>query len=227
MKTPNLQLDHVFVFTRLGASPVASCLQQAGFTEGSRATHPGQGTSNRRFFFNNAYLELIWVDNESEVRSPLIAKTQLWERSNWQTMGRSPFGVSLRQISRIQPDKSFPTWDYLAPYLPPQTSIYIADNNEHHNEPLIFIYPPGVRPDSKPDSIREPLNHVNGASEITKVTITLPEIVILSEAAKILLELGIVHFIRGKNQMMEITLDHSRQGKTLDLRPHAPLVVKW
>jgi hypothetical protein len=28
--------------------------------EDSSNTHPGQGTANRQFFFNNAYLELLW-----------------------------------------------------------------------------------------------------------------------------------------------------------------------
>jgi hypothetical protein len=30
-----------------------------GLTEGAPNTHPGQGTACRRFFFRNAYLELV------------------------------------------------------------------------------------------------------------------------------------------------------------------------
>jgi hypothetical protein len=39
-------------------------------TEGTPNIHPGQGTANRRFFFRNAMLELLWVNDEQFVQGP-------------------------------------------------------------------------------------------------------------------------------------------------------------
>ena len=46
----NLELDHVFILVEPEAM-VADLLIAKGFKEGTRNQHPGQGTSNRRFFF--------------------------------------------------------------------------------------------------------------------------------------------------------------------------------
>ena len=56
------ELDHVFVCCSAGG-PEADALRRAGLSEGSPNTHPGQGTECRRFFFSNAYLELLWVSD--------------------------------------------------------------------------------------------------------------------------------------------------------------------
>ena len=53
-------------------------LLAAGLAEGSPNTHPGQGTANRRFFFESGFLELLYVHDELEAQSDLSAPTQLW-----------------------------------------------------------------------------------------------------------------------------------------------------
>jgi hypothetical protein len=53
-----LRIDHVFILCAEGA-PEADAFLAAGLREGSSNTHPGQGTANRRFFFENFYVELL------------------------------------------------------------------------------------------------------------------------------------------------------------------------
>ena len=53
-------------------APEAAALIAAGLTEGSSITHPGQGTANRRFFFENIYVELVWVSDAEEARRELM-----------------------------------------------------------------------------------------------------------------------------------------------------------
>jgi hypothetical protein len=53
-----VEIDHVFIGCRPGA-PEADSMLKRGFVEGSPNTHPGQGTANRRFFFDNFMLELL------------------------------------------------------------------------------------------------------------------------------------------------------------------------
>lgn len=221
-----IQLDHVFVFTPPEAN-ISSRLIANGFLEGSRAVHPGQGTTNRRFFFDNSYLEFIWSTNETEMRSPAIQATKLWERSNWKNSGYSPLGVGLRFAKGIESTLPFPSWEYKPPYLPPNVPIHVADNALFPHEPFVFLYPLGVRPDSKAISTREPLIHPNGAKEVTSVKITMPVDNRYSEAVSSLNELGLTTFLEGPEYLMELILDHGRQGGVLDLRPDLPLMLKW
>lgn len=62
------ELDHFFVWSDVNA-PEADYLINAGLSEGPANVHPGQGTANRRFFFANGMLELLWVHDEAEARS--------------------------------------------------------------------------------------------------------------------------------------------------------------
>jgi len=62
------ELDHVFIRVSRGA-PEAEHLVQFGLREGQPNIHPGQGTANRRFFFINAMLELLWVEDARVAQS--------------------------------------------------------------------------------------------------------------------------------------------------------------
>jgi hypothetical protein len=106
------ELDHVLFFTSPGA-PVVDRLVRAGFREGSRNTHPGQGTANRRLFFANAYLEFPFPVEHAELRSALVEPTGILARFE----GGCPLGVALRSTVP-GPHAPFPTWDFTPPYLP-------------------------------------------------------------------------------------------------------------
>jgi hypothetical protein len=92
-----VELDHFFILTGVGALE-ADHLLQFGLTEGAPNCHPGQGTACRRFFFRNAFLELIWVMDPVEAQSSLIRRTGLWERWSRRNQGASPFGICLRSV---------------------------------------------------------------------------------------------------------------------------------
>jgi len=129
-----IELDHIFILTATGA-PVADSLIKLGFEEGPRNEHPGQGTSNRRFFFEQSFLELLWIHDEQEVQSSVVAPTHLWDRSRWQQTGYSPFGLCVRPSeevlsqgeSIVLPD----TWVYKPPYLPSELQIDVAKNESY------------------------------------------------------------------------------------------------
>ena len=65
----SVELDHVFICSEVGA-PGADRLVAFGLAEGTPNVHPGQGTANRRCFFHDAMLELVWVHDGREARSP-------------------------------------------------------------------------------------------------------------------------------------------------------------
>ena len=121
-----LQLHHVIVYTAIGA-PEATGLLDAGLVEGSPATHAGQGSANRRFFFKSGFLELLWVHDEREARSALTAPSKLWDR--WAERGRSanPFGLCFSSEDGAGASLPFPTWPYRPDYLPDGRCILFAD----------------------------------------------------------------------------------------------------
>jgi hypothetical protein len=83
-------IDHVFVMCSAGA-PEAGALVRAGLVEGSANTHPGQGTANRRFFFDNMYLELLFVSDAEEAQREPVSRTRLWDRWSRRAAGACPF----------------------------------------------------------------------------------------------------------------------------------------
>ena len=96
MSPGDLELDHVLVWVDRGA-PEAERLLDFGLTEGAPNVHRGQGTANRRFFFCNAMLELIWVDDETEARREPASRLRIWERWRYRETGASPFGLCVRR----------------------------------------------------------------------------------------------------------------------------------
>ena len=96
------ELDHSFILTSKGA-PEADLLIDFGLSEGEANVHPGQGTANRRFFFSNAMLELLWVHDPNEAKSRLTNPTKLWERWEGGEDSTSPFGICLRSSTDFLP----------------------------------------------------------------------------------------------------------------------------
>lgn len=90
-----MEVDHIFICVQSGA-PEAETLKKFGLTEGSSNKHPGQGTENRRFFFKNSFIELIFLNNPEEASSDLTKPTLLFERLSAQDNIASPFGICFR-----------------------------------------------------------------------------------------------------------------------------------
>jgi hypothetical protein len=197
-----------------------------GLTEGSSNVHPGQGTANRRFFFRNAMLELLWVGDEREARSEPIAPTWLWERSRWRQTGASPFGICLRGTDGTTRALPFETWSYRPPYLPAGMEIPVA-RAASPAEPMMFAIPFGRRPDAVPPQRREPIEHPIGVREITSVRVTLARGGGLTPPLHAAEQLGIARFIRDTEHLMDLSFDEASRGESADFRPELPLVLRW
>jgi hypothetical protein len=103
------ELDHLFILTDIGAYEAES-LVSFGLVEGTSNTHLGQGTTNRRFFFHNAMLELLWVHDPEEAMSELISPTRLWERWTNRNDRVCPFGICLRSATGSGNTVAFSSW---------------------------------------------------------------------------------------------------------------------
>ncbi|MCZ4282222.1 VOC family protein [Kiloniella laminariae] len=190
-----LELDHIFVFVTLQDSETkpkeATLLEQAGLQESYRRAHPGQGTTNICYCFDNCYLELLWLTNEQEARSPLIARTALAERAHWKTNGASPFGLALRRT--VQHPFPLATWDYLPPYLPPGMTIPVSLSSQDPLHPFIFQSPGGKRPDQWENSNRQ------NFSDLDLIELQLPQDEGFSEDLEKLRQISLIPAITYRN----------------------------
>ena len=215
------EVDHVFVCCAVGA-PEAEELRRLGLQEGSPNTHPGQGTACRRFIFDNAYLELLWVSNQQEAQSETVRPTRLWER--WRHRGEAacPFGLVLRgaTVDAFQPP--FPIWEYRPSYFPPDVAIGIARDTAL-SEPAVFCFTVGGGAWRSGEGV----THDIPVSELTGITIRGPSTATLSPAVAAVQESGIVAIQHADQYLMELEFDLGRRGDLADLRPTLPLVLRW
>jgi len=215
-----MQIDHLFIRARAGA-PEAALLQSFGLVEGSGNSHSGQGTENRRFFFHDAFLELLWIADDDEVRSARTSPTLLAERLA-DGSPACPFGVCWRPAGD-DATAPFPCWNYTPSYLPPGMQIGIGADVPA-SEPMWFFLPKGVAPSAYPEARRQPLDHAAGVKTITSVTLTLPPQA-LSAPAKASGSGTQLTLLEGDAYLMEIYFDHGARGQTHDCRPALPLVL--
>lgn len=219
-----VEFDHLFICTAVGA-PEVDRLLSVGLTEGTPSLHPGQGTANRRLFFHNAKLEFLWVNDPAEAQSAAIQPTHLWER--WRDRQRlCPFGFCLRSTtaSDLVP---FERWDYHPPYLPAFMSIAVGTNSAVLTEPMLFHTPFGQRPDAFAPERAQPLNHVIGLRELTRVEFISPAATNLSAALQAVVETNLIKLRVGDEYGVELGFDGEGQNQQIDLRPASPLVLRW
>jgi len=221
-----LELDHFFICTERLA-PAAAALLQFGLSEGASNRHPGQGTANRRFFFDSAFLELLWVDDAAETQSPAIAPTGLWQRWSLRDSGASPFGVCLRMDAAEE--LPFATWPYRPPYLPETLAIPMSTTSSDATAPLLFAITFGRRADSASPQHRQPLEHAAGVRVITRLRVTIPELdpAVAAEWSAVARHCPAIEYTAGDEPLLEIGFDDERQARTHDFRPRLPLRFHW
>lgn len=220
------EFDHLFICTDIGAT-VAEKLVSFGLTEGSSNTHPGQGTANRRFFFRNAMLELLWVTCEAEAISPPIRRTHLWDRWHYRKSEACPFGICLRSTDKKDEGVAFAHWDFCPPYLPKGMSIAVATNSNIVTEPMLFQTPFGKRPDTQPPAKKQPLTHHAGLQEITRVTLVSPAAKHPSPELQSVVETEELQLREGTKYCIELGFDREKQNKKVDCQPELPLIISY
>lgn len=217
-----LQLDHIFVTCDVEAPELAALAAIGLDGPPRRSRHAGQGTANACVVFENAFLELIWVHDEREARSPLTAPTLLWDRWAARRAGACPFGIGLRPATPGA-TPPYPTWPYRPTYLPAGMSIDFADGTPLDEPELFFMTFAGARPDFRELAKR----HTLAPGPITSVTIDLPGAGALSPACAALQDAGVVSFGRAEQHILRIGCGAGAAGRSADLRPTLPIVLDW
>jgi hypothetical protein len=218
----DFELDHLFICVDEGG-PEAEQLQALGLTEGPPNIHPGQGTANRRFFFDNTMLELVWVTNPAEAQGEMAGPLQLWERWSGRQGGACPFGVCLRPARAGVEGLPFAAWPYRPTYLPDPLCLHIATTCSSPRVPLLFYFPLYRRPQEQSAPIDGARQHPLGVRQITRVLVHGPTPPALEDPTA----MGIVQFPRADHHLMEVGFDGETAGRHADLRPTLPLILRW
>ena len=217
------ELDHLFVFADVGG-PEAARLIETGLSEGEANVHIGQGTACRRFFFHNAFLELLWVRDQEEAQHEPACDTRLWSRWTERRSGTSPFGLCLRPgKSGVGPP--FPAWEYRPPYLPAPLVIHVGQGVPTA-EPWWFYIEFGRRPDDQRWPRPQPLEHANGYREITGVRFAGPSLNDPSTTGQAVVQSGVAAFTDAPEHCVEVTFDGGHHSEFEDLRPLLPLIFR-
>jgi hypothetical protein len=201
--------DHIFIFTN-DQGKVADQLVAFGLKEGSNRVHAGQGTTNRKFYFENFFLEILWVHDETEINSELIKPIGLWQRANYQSNGFSPFGLCI--VNTDETDKFFENaFKYQPAYFPEGTTIDILKNEHQPNFPWTFRLPFKGQKKNK----TEPINHQNGIVELTKIEFYVSTI---NDENSIQSFLGQerINFTQSDKTWLNLTFDNAKQGLSED-----------
>lgn len=218
-----IELDHVFV-SAPGKERDTAVLKSHGFTHGASRVHDGQGSANACFFFDNAYLELIWLHNEAEIRSAAVEPLALWERTRWRQTGACPFGIAFRPRGGER-DWPAASWEYPAPFLPAGQSLPIVTPRGAAQEPMVFysVASPGA-PSSYPPEMAVPLEHAGKRLSLRRVCLESPA-QSLSEQVRAVGQSGLLSFETGKQHHMRLEFENG--SEELDLRPSLPLSIVW
>lgn len=209
-----MELDHIFVFCNPDDG-YEQWLKSFGFVETYRRQHPGQGTENICFCFENAFIELLWVNDQKETQNPLIARTRLYERSRHRELGACPFGIAWRGHSGI------PTWPYRPPYLPAQMAIDVATDGDDPTQPMMFRSPGDSAPSSWPPERRGKLQRDAGFQSLRIQELAMPSDTSPSPALQALaIDLGFKISNSGPSYRMDLKLDRLMEEAPIILSLH-------
>ena len=204
-----MDADHIFIFTDDNGK-VADQLVKFGLTEGSNRVHVGQGTTNRKFYFDNFFLEILWVHDTNEIESEKIKPIGLWQRAEFKINSFSPFGLCIINTSKT--DELFENaFKYQPDYFPQGQTIDILKNENQSSLPWTFRLPfKGQKKNSN-----EPTEHKNGIGLLTKMTFEHQENI----EAKFLIFFERernIKFKKSDRTWLNLTFDNGTQGLTAE-----------
>lgn len=227
---PRVELDHVFIVVTPGARAEIAALRAAGLTVPAEQPrrHEGQGTSSIAAYFENAYLELIWVDSTVSV-TPEHARTARWfhDAGSWRTNRHSPFGLGLRRLPGDTAALPVPVEREAAASLEPGAAYELLHQPGDSLAADFFVVPATA---AVPRWIararqREPglWQHSAGGREITLVRVHgSPE---QHPYALRVLRPSRIEAHDSPTPFLELLIDRGTRGQRVDLRPTLPLVI--
>lgn len=199
-----MYIDHIFIFTNDNGK-IADELVQFGLTEGSSRVHIGQGTTNRKFYFENFFLEILWVHNEEELKSDITKPTGLWQRADFNSNN------SLCIVNTDKTENLFKNaFKYQPKYFPVGLNIDILKNEQNLNLPWTFRLP--FKGQKKNET--EPMKHKNGFKNLTSVKFGVSNFDKADDFIQQFLGQDNIKFTLSSTNNLTLTFDNNKNGQT-------------
>lgn len=220
-----LEIDHLIICVNAPVS--ASALADVGLSCSRQLIRrPQQGTASSLIFFENVYLELIWVEDETAAEIyAMQSGIDFLARANWQKTQSSPFSIALR--SRLDRTDGFEStrFEPLQRTSNDSTSAFInfaSDNWRTQSEPLCFVIPEAISLVSllDPASIthQQLLFHPAQIHRLTSASVTVNPAAQLTNSIAMLDREGLITIELRTEPLLDLTFDHRQQKQTIDLR---------
>ncbi|BAB74361.1 VOC family protein [Anabaena sp. FACHB-709] len=246
MKTPLLpsvnssllEVDHIFICVE--TAPELEFFAKQGLTVANTPVkQPDRGTASYIIFFDNFYIEFIWIEDEVAaeiyaVRTGIDFLARCLRRTapkHFHDTKISPFGIALRQQSQTKR----PLEDYEFSYSPPGRSelllSFSSDNLVNQTEPLCFLIPDAISlPRLKrnfPNLQHQWMSHALGLKKMTGIEISAACGNTLTQPLALLSQDGVVQIDSGCPSI-QLTFDNRVQRGVIDARKiDIPLVLKF
>ncbi|MEA5617551.1 VOC family protein [Cronbergia sp. UHCC 0137] len=226
-----LEVDHVFICVE--TAPELGFFAKKGLTvTKTPVKQPERGTASHIIFFENFYLEFIWVEDELAaeiyaVRTGIdfLARTGCYDAKN------SPFGIALRQQSRSRQSLDEYQFRYSLPGESELLLSFSSDNLVTQREPLCFVIPDAIAlPRLKrnfPNLQDQWMSHPLGLKKMTGIEISAACGNNLTQPLALLSQDGVVQIESG-SPCIQLTFDNRVQRGIIDARKiDIPLVLKF
>jgi hypothetical protein len=230
-----VRFDHLWIVVQPGA-PERAALERAGFRlDPAVNRHEGQGTASITAEFQNAFLELIWPDESVPVNPGLERGAEKFrQRSLWRISGWSPIGINLHYAGAAPAPLPVPVWTISLPWMESGAALTMLMPRDDTRSPAMSIHPRPlpVPTDANAQMIRARgdaalLVHPNGVQRVTHVRLIAPRSYQPIAALIYLREQHVIELSAGSEWAVELTFDRGAQGKSNDLRPGLPLLIRY
>ena len=225
---PILELDHAYIVVPAGAAAAVQALWHVGIVVDTETVrHEGEGTTSIAAFFENAYLELMWVDSSVTVDSAhQLDLVDFRRAAAWRKTGASPFGIGLHLLAGSTSDLKVPFRLDVIPETRPVTYYVLLRQPEDSLATDVFIMPRDRAVTSWLGRYRrrQPaiFAHPAGVRRITRVLVRGPQ----AQPSRLsTLDVRLVRFEEWDGPLLEVEFDGGVRGQTWDLRPALPVLL--
>jgi hypothetical protein len=227
-QTPRVELDHVYMVVQPGGVQAIAALRSAGFTIGTAQKHEGEGTTSVAAMFENAYVELMWLDSAVAITPEHAAAAEQFRRmSEWRVSKRSPFGLGLRRLPGDTAHFAFPITREPAPWIDAEAAYEILNQPGDSLAVDVFVVPKAAAVPNWIERLRkrapQRLNHPGGGREITAVRVY--GAIQQQPSTLKLVRPGRIETETGEEPRLEIYIDGGGRNSRTDLRPGLPIVI--
>jgi|TARA_R110002050_G_scaffold295192_1_gene453744 hypothetical protein len=212
----NMDIHHLFIFTN-NIDDLIQELLTLGFKEGSNRVHKGQGTSNRKIYFENFFIELIYISNEQEIKKDICINSGLTRRAYYKQNQASPFGICLFDKKKFE-NLFKNAYKYKPEYLPDNMEIDVLSFEDNPTLPWTFKWK-GL---NQVNNRNEPLTHDNNIKELTSITFGIKN----KDAELIKLLKDSANFKISDFPYVKLCFDENKQNKAYSCK-FANLIIEY